>query len=89
MNTLCSRSGQFKYHTGLGAILAILLVLAAVPGFATTYYVSLSGNDNNTGLSPSEAWASINNGDARSILLPGDLVLVSAGTYPQSSANGV
>lgn len=77
------------HQATLIAILATLLLLSSVPGIATTYFVSTTGNDYNDGLSPATAWATIDRGDALQILNPGDLVLVSAGTYPQSSANGV
>ncbi len=37
----------------------ILCVLFATNSFATTYYVSPSGNDSNSGTSPSEAWRTL------------------------------
>ncbi|MCE5200133.1 MAG: carboxypeptidase regulatory-like domain-containing protein [Armatimonadota bacterium] len=50
-----------------------------------TYYVSLTGNNSNTGLSKSQAWAAIDNGDKNDLLGPGDTVIVLAGTYDVSN----
>ncbi|MCK4252133.1 right-handed parallel beta-helix repeat-containing protein [candidate division WOR-3 bacterium] len=46
---------------------------------ATTYYVSLSGNDNWPGTSPDSAWRHI--AHAGSLAIAGDSVLVDTGTY--------
>ncbi len=45
------------------------------------YYVSPSGDDSNSGLTPGTAWATIDNGD--SLLFPGDTVYVLPGTYTE------
>ncbi|MCE5200131.1 MAG: carboxypeptidase regulatory-like domain-containing protein [Armatimonadota bacterium] len=50
-----------------------------------TYYVSPAGNDSNTGLSITQAWASIDNGDKKNLLQPGDKVIVLPGTYNVST----
>ncbi|MFH1314564.1 MAG: right-handed parallel beta-helix repeat-containing protein [Candidatus Eisenbacteria bacterium] len=52
---------------------------------ATSYYVSLSGDDDNDGLSPGSEWLSIDNGDQKSILAPGDTVNILPGTYLPTS----
>ncbi|MFV1968061.1 MAG: hypothetical protein ACC628_21760 [Pirellulaceae bacterium] len=40
-------------------LLHVLLPLGASPALATGYYVSRSGNDENPGTSPAEAWKTI------------------------------
>lgn len=50
------------------------------------YYVSAIGNDNNSGLSTAEAWLSLDNGDKKSILIPGDSVKVLAANYSFSDS---
>ena len=51
------------------------------PTGGTVYYVSRSGNNNNDGKSPDKAWKSLNFGDAKKVLQPGDTVVVAEGTY--------
>lgn len=51
---------------------------AATP---TTFYVSTSGDDANDGLTPGNAWATMDKGDRDNVLIPGDEVIVQAGTY--------
>ncbi|MCL5105427.1 MAG: right-handed parallel beta-helix repeat-containing protein, partial [Armatimonadetes bacterium] len=54
-----------------------------------TYYVdNAAGDDTNPGTS-ALPWKTINNGDVKGILNPGDTVIVNAGTYPQAGAGGV
>src|SRR5450759_3744434 len=89
MSKLHVRMSRFTYYTTLSAILAILLAFAAGPGLATTYYVKTNGNDSLNGQSLANAWATISRGDVLGVLNAGDVVQVSAGTYAQSSANGV
>lgn len=48
---------------------------------ARTFYVSPDGDDTSDGRSPVTAWATIDRGDRDGMLLPGDTVLVAAGTY--------
>lgn len=70
--------------------LCLFFVLIAVgSAHATTYYVSPSGNDGYSGLRTTSPWRTINNGDVKGLLQPGDTVIVAAGTYPQSTSDGV
>jgi hypothetical protein len=62
-------------------ILALLAVSAPAVAEGASYYVSPSGDDDNNGLSAGSAWASIDNGDQKGILVPGDTVNVLAGGY--------
>ena len=55
-------------------IVSIILSLASNNLFATTYYVSNSGNDTVSGLSPTAPWLTINKVNA-STFLPGDSIL--------------
>lgn len=48
---------------------------------ARTFYVKPGGNDTFTGMSDEEAWASIDNGDGRGWILPGDTIIVKPGVY--------
>ncbi|MDD4052880.1 MAG: right-handed parallel beta-helix repeat-containing protein, partial [candidate division Zixibacteria bacterium] len=66
------------------AFLSILACLAAGVG-ATNYYVSPSGSDAYTGLSPAAAWRSIERGDALGITHPGDTINILPGTYTRST----
>ena len=50
----------------------------AIFGMANTYYVSSSGNDDNSGLSESEAWQTIEKVQY-AVLQPGDIVLFEGG----------
>jgi len=51
----------------------------------TVYWVSPSGNDDNDGLDSTTAWVSIDNGDVKGLLTPGDTVNILPGTYSVSS----
>jgi hypothetical protein len=55
-----------------------LLLAAAGRAQAQTYYVSPSGNDNNSGLSPSQPWQTLNKVDATNFS-PGSNILLQAG----------
>lgn len=66
-------------------IMAVLLCSASL--FAATYYVATSGDDANAG-TQAAPWKSINNGDATSVLQPGDTVIVQAGTYEPAQVSG-
>jgi len=52
-----------------------------IPAGGNLYWVSPTGNDDNDGLDSTTAWASINNGDLKEILAPGDTIMVMPGTY--------
>ncbi len=56
----------------------IFLVLFVTSSFATTYYVSPSGNDSNSGTSPSEAWRTLDKVSSFSPK-PGDQILFQKG----------
>ena len=72
----CLRRGP-----GRAVVVAIALSLLTAPAHAVVRYVSPSGNDSNTGLSPGTAWATI--GRANSTLAAGDVCVVAPGTYSQ------
>ncbi len=59
-------------------LLFSMLTVAVLPGFATTYYVSPGGHDDNTGQSPGEALRSIQAINTK-ILGPGDSILFERG----------
>ncbi|MBL7986143.1 MAG: right-handed parallel beta-helix repeat-containing protein, partial [Flavobacteriales bacterium] len=60
-------------------LLVHLLLLVALRSGAATYYVSSTGNDQASGLSPTEAFASLQH--AADVALAGDSVQVLAGSY--------
>src|SRR5688572_18217871 len=61
-------------------ILFYLLLFSSFASIhATNYYVSNSGNNNNTGLTLNLAWATLQK--AANTVAPGDCVLVANGTY--------
>jgi hypothetical protein len=73
--------------------LSIFLILTTIPAGAATYYVdSQNGNDSNSGLSPEQAWVSLQMVN-RKVFQPGDAILFRAGTVysgqlkPQGSGN--
>ncbi|MHB1459557.1 MAG: right-handed parallel beta-helix repeat-containing protein, partial [Armatimonadota bacterium] len=100
----CSRRCAIRY-CGIFWLVFILLIIvfaggcikgsstvtpAAANGMGRTFYVSPSGNDLNDGLTLNTAWKSINNGDVKGLLGPGDTVVIKAGTYaPSVSIDGV
>jgi len=55
-------------------------------GSGQNYYVSTAGNDDDDGLTIGTAWASVDNGDQKSLLVPGDTVNVLPGTYAVTSS---
>jgi hypothetical protein len=57
------------------------------PGQKKVYYISPSGNDNKSGLSETEAWATFNH--AWHYLYPGDTLILLDGTYNQTLAPNV
>lgn len=50
------------------------------------YYVAPYGKDINDGMSSKTPWRSINYGDAKKVLKPGDTVLIQSGTYKVPNA---
>jgi len=62
--------------------LTMIFVIVSNLAFATDYYVSTSGSDSNAGTSTGAAWATINH--ANSVVVPGDVVNVAAGSYSQN-----
>ncbi|MBD3257887.1 hypothetical protein GF377_05595, partial [candidate division GN15 bacterium] len=60
---------------------ACCLLLSITSASAVTYYVSPTGSDDSSGLSPATAWLNLDNGDQLGILSPGDTVLALPGTY--------
>ncbi len=57
---------------------AVLLLVGSGRALATDYYVSPSGNDNNLGTSPEQAWKTITKVNSRN-LNPGDRVMFEGG----------
>jgi len=64
-------------------MLSFLLGAWAPTASATNYYVSTTGNDSNSGISPSEAWRHIQYAasGAGGQVRPGDTVYIKAGNY--------
>lgn len=54
-----------------------------------TYYVRISGNDSNTGLSPAQAWRTIGKALGSSGISSGDTVFIGAGTYRETVTVGM
>jgi parallel beta-helix repeat protein len=85
----------------VGALLSISSAMAPIASIASepriptlyaqargkTYYVSGTGNDNNTGLSPAQAFKTLQR--AAELTQPGSTVFVLNGTYESSDPNGV
>jgi parallel beta-helix repeat protein len=67
-----------KKNSLLNTLLSLVLLLYVVPSFATVYYVSTGGNDNNTGTSPGEAWQTIDKVNSF-VPAPGDSILFNRG----------
>ncbi len=65
----------------IGAVAVLMLLSAGATSAATNYYVSSTGDNDNDGLSEGAAWATIDNGDQKELLVPGDTVNVLPGTY--------
>ncbi len=53
----------------------------------TTFYVATTGNDNNPGTADAP-WATIDNGEKKNLLIPGDTVIVEAGEYRPADYHG-
>jgi len=69
--------------------LLMLLAITAPRVEAATYHVAPTGNDTTGDGSAGNPWATINHADFQNLLVPGDTVVVQAGTYPQASGDGV
>ena len=67
----------FKYHSSFG-ITIILIIGLTLKISATTYFVSNSGSDSNSGLSEVEAWKSLDKVN-HSFFKPGDQILFKRG----------
>ncbi|GLB51673.1 hypothetical protein NBRC110019_07120 [Neptunitalea chrysea] len=61
----------------------ILLLLGSYTAHATSYYVSTSGNDSNSGTSTGNAFATLTK--AISVVSAGDYIYIEGGTYSYSS----
>ncbi len=62
--------------------LMLAVCLFAVSAFATTYYVNgETGSNDNDGLTPETAFATVQYADNAELLQPGDTVIVAAGIY--------
>ena len=60
----------------------VILLFLTIAKSQTNYYVSLSGNDNNTGLSEAQAWRTITfAASSNSPISAGDIVYIKAGNY--------
>lgn len=72
-----------KYSRSLYAVVcaAALICVLATAGWATTYYVSTTGNDTTGDGSKANPWKTMSRGDVLQVLAPGDTVVVAAGTY--------
>ena len=70
-------SAAARLRRGLAACLGGLLL--AAPAQAVTYYLSPTGSDAATGTSPATAWATLARANSR--VVPGDVVVMAAGTY--------
>jgi parallel beta-helix repeat protein len=66
-----------KYYLLLGLTL-IFIVFSEVNLFAVSYYISNSGDDSNSGLTPTQAWKTLAKVN-RAFLKPGDQVLFDRG----------
>ena len=58
-----------------------LAIACASPSIAATYYVRVTGNDGNSGLSPAQAWQTID--QAANTMVAGDTAYVGARTYDE------
>ena len=59
--------------------LAVMLLAAAAPVSATTYFVGMTGNDANPGTTRTNTWRTIQSAVDR--VIPGDTIIILAGTY--------
>jgi len=62
-------------------ISAIILLAVCTSLGQTNYYVSTTGDNNNSGITPNKAWQSINYAAQNSTVVAGDTVQIIEGTY--------
>lgn len=60
-------------------LVAFVAIVLSAPVYATNYYLSPSGDDGASGLSPSAAWATLQH--AQTIMVAGDTLFIMGGTY--------
>ena len=72
---------KFCWRSVLAAVTVFVAGAWVYPDavLGATFYVSPSGNDNNTGVDEDQAWLTLQK--AGNTLVAGDVVLVSGGTY--------
>ncbi|WP_321373604.1 LamG-like jellyroll fold domain-containing protein [uncultured Draconibacterium sp.] len=68
------------------SIFAIIFVLLVANSYATVYYVSVNGNDANTGTSPEQAWRSLDKVNSFTPS-PGDQILFARGGQWHGTVN--
>jgi hypothetical protein len=76
-----NRCGMNRGIVTVKRLFVLILILFASPASATSYFVSVSGKDTNTGRSTTAAWATIQH--ASITMRAGDNVTVLAGKYPE------
>jgi len=81
------RSGSPALALGIHSVDLSNAGLRGYPG--RTFHVSPEGNNADDGRTPSTTWATVDRGDRDGMLLPGDTVVVAAGTYTLSGPLGV
>ncbi len=63
----------------------VLISSLAMSAGATSYFVAPTGDDSKSGLSETEAWATIDNGEEDHLLHPGDTINILSGVYTVGS----
>ncbi|MCB0795111.1 MAG: right-handed parallel beta-helix repeat-containing protein [Flavobacteriales bacterium] len=77
-----------SFTSPLRSVLAFSAWVLSIVAWATTYYVSPSGNDNNSGTSQAQAWQTIDRvNQGANQLQPGDRVLFQRGATYRGSIN--
>ena len=77
---------QTRHHAASFAAAAFAAFAAAMPSFATDYYVAGTGNDGNDGLSDATPFATVD--QAISAASAGDNIYVAPGTYSTTTQWG-
>lgn len=74
-----------------GLVSLVLLTMLASSCLGATFYVSTTGSDANDGTGPDDAhaWRTIDNGDIKQLVAPGDKVIVLPGEYAPISITKV